>query len=671
MKAFNFLFAFFIFNCLSAQTVSTYPELPYTTFSSFDISGDNIIALGSCNQVWTSTDQGVTWKYDEVNSIGNYNVKLIPGNSTQALISQFRGFVLYDFEQGVVNDFADVPELIDNVNNQLQVTNDKAYTFNSSGMYSADLSTYNWERIWQDTSENDVVVKSALTESFIYMGMLRGRVLRYEFATNEVEHVRDYVGRIGDIEMVDDNLGYIIHNENQKILKTTDGGFTYEELDGMPERINPKAYGEDILLSLNTNRIYKSTNGGISATYYQTANTPSLTYASNGMFTEDGTFYMIGRGSMLAKSTDFGETFTVVNPANRSNFYGIDIDDNGTGYVCGDFGSIVKTTDNGASWAPLVTDISSDETLTDIDILPNGNYLVSGYDGLHLMQGTSILNTTDLSSQSILITGAAILVLHDDSNGYNVSRSVDNGMTWTQVLTGLDYTFEMNIGNDGKIYIASQEDGIQVSSDGGLTWKVMDMGVQASAFYPVGNQKFLALDGRKIMKTEDDGQTWFEIQDFYGIRNIKIITEDHYIFTSRTQNETTLFETIDGGESWQKIFSNCSPTLALTINNKLEAVLAQEAGHINVAPLSDIFIATEDTELANKEVLFPSLMMTGGTFQSSAQWNSLQLFDINGRLIKSYNKFEAGISTDGMDAGYYLARFTTGEGTGVQKVVIY
>ena len=191
MKAFYFLCAFLFVNTLSAQTVSTYPEMPYTTFYEFDVIGDNIIALGSCEQVWTSKDGGLTWRYDELSTINNYSVKLIPGNSTQALIGQFRGFVLYDFDEGVINDFSEVSGLVDNVNNQVQVHDGQAYTFNSSGMYAADLNTYNWERIWQDTAENDVVVKSSLTDSYIYMGMLKGRVLRYEFATNQVEHVRD------------------------------------------------------------------------------------------------------------------------------------------------------------------------------------------------------------------------------------------------------------------------------------------------------------------------------------------------------------------------------------------------------------------------------------------------------------------------------------------------
>lgn len=145
-------------------------------------------------------------------------------------------------------------------------------------------------------------------------------------------------------------------------------------------------------------------------------------------------------------------TFTALTPGTIQNLRGISFADTNTGYVCGDTGVIIKTTDGGATWSALTTGTTAD--FWDIKVIPNTG-------------------------------GQKVVVVGDNST---ILKSLDGGATWTaQSIPFSSGSFVFGVQCfDSLNYIACGGDGTTLSgavlrtSDGGATW--IETTVTASGF---------------------------------------------------------------------------------------------------------------------------------------------------------------------------------------------
>lgn len=672
MKPLLFTLLTFFSLSVQAQVTSTFPDLPFTTFYDFDIKGDHIAALGTCDMLWYSTDGGVTWTYDKLVSISNYSIRFMPGADDRVIVSQFRGMAIYDFEDGVIEDFSDESDIVDNVNRAIAISGDDVYTFNTTGMYKLSTADMTWENMWQDTAANDVVHSVSVTDNFLYLGMRYGRLLRYNIATQVVEHRADLGDWITSLDMYSDDGGYLISNSNQKLLKTVDGGATFVELPNMVERINPVAYGENILLTINTNRIYVSEDGGESAELVVTANTPTFGNIGAAKFTDDGTLYMAGHAATLVKSTDYGRNFTVVNPVLRSDFNAITMDAEGVGLVLGEQGAALRTTDYGFTWTAVSLPFLEDEYVDGLVQIGTDEYLIVS-EQLYRVKGGVLEETLDINVNRLLVDkdGAYLLATVYDSGESTLQKSVDKGATWEVLLSGLESSFALSQDTEGNIWTISSGNNLAKSTDGGATWTEQPLAFEPwqIAFYD-GNTGMLSA-GNALYQTTDGGATFDEIYNLYGLGNMAYVSEDHLIFTSATQSETTLFESTDGGENIDVIFNNCTITNDLVVNTKGDAVLAQRSGHINVVPLAGSITSTIDEDETDRQAtLIPNPVAVGGQFHTDLEWESLQLYTSQGQLVRSHSTYQPSVSTVDLEPGLYVVSMTTGTDRYTAKLVV-
>jgi photosystem II stability/assembly factor-like uncharacterized protein len=126
----------------------------------------------------------------------------------------------------------------------------------------------------------------------------------------------------------------------------------------------------------------------------------------------------------------FGQ-WSTVESGTTSNLNGAVLLDSGTGFVVGDAGTILKSTDAGATWAPLTSGTST--TL-------HGIYFLDPNDGVAVGDGGTILRTTDGGGawQSV-ISGVGDSLRSISFNGVNgicggdsqdILYSTDSGASW-------------------------------------------------------------------------------------------------------------------------------------------------------------------------------------------------------------------------------------------------
>src|SRR6266513_2580406 len=129
-------------------------------------------------------------------------------------------------------------------------------------------------------------------------------------------------------------------------------------------------------------------------------------------------------------SSVFGQ-WSPVDSGTTSNLNGAILLDSGTGFVVGDTGTILKSTDAGATWAPLTSGTST---------ALHGIYFLDSNEGIAVGDSGTILRTTDGGAAWQSVTSGVVDTLRSVSfNGVNgicggdsqdILYSTDSGASW-------------------------------------------------------------------------------------------------------------------------------------------------------------------------------------------------------------------------------------------------
>jgi photosystem II stability/assembly factor-like uncharacterized protein len=263
--------------------------------------------------------------------------------------------------------------------------------------------------------------------------------------------------------------------------------------------------------------------------------------------------------------TVFGQ-WSPVDSGTTSNLNGAVLLDSGTGFVAGDTGTILKSTDAGATWSPLTSGTSN--TL-------HGIYFLDPNQGVAVGDNGTILRTTDGGTdwQSITsgVEDSLASVSFSGANGIcaggseTILYSTDSGASWqisrggffspgflgAQMLTptigfvaGQNSIFQALVGNttDGgaswnfqafqfagnegganDVFFFDQTTGLVSGSvfdgsgaiarttDAGTNWSTLffDQPIEGVAF-PTAGSGFAVGSGGRILHTSDTGATWID-----------------------------------------------------------------------------------------------------------------------------------------------------------------
>ena len=216
-----------------------------------------------------------------------------------------------------------------------------------------------------------------------------------------------------------------------------------------------------------------------------------------------------------------------LNPKPQGNtLYAMDFVNNSTGYAGGNYGTILKTTDNGGDWTKLNTGFS--DRLLSIDFTDANTGFAGGDDQL-------------------------------------LKKTTDAGMTWTDLTLPSApnfYIYDIDFLNANTGYVLGfflMESLIWKTTDGGLSWTTQ---TTDGANY-LNNLYFLDVNtgfasggsfGGEIIKTTNGGLNWsFNYQDSYAKHSMVFLNS---LTGYSGSDQGRIYKTTDCGNTWNFVLSD-------------------------------------------------------------------------------------------------------------------
>lgn len=259
--------------------------------------------------------------------------------------------------------------------------------------------------------------------------------------------------------------------------------------------------------------------------------------------------YSVNPGTL--NSTDW----RLVKLETVSNINSIAFWDDYNGYVFGDSGLIMYTSDGGTNWKKISNDFSNNITSTYIN-----------QDKLFFVGSAGLLGYLTKNSKKVnkIFTGSNEsffkIYFYDDNNGFitgsngTILKSNDGGLTWHQTTTNQkENLFSISFADKSNGVAVGWNGVLVTSSDSGNSWQIKEnyssyikdvLFVNEFLGFVIGGNGLL-------LRTEDGGEDWEEIniESTSGLYKIKFDNNGEGIILS---NRGEVFISEDAGKSWQR-----------------------------------------------------------------------------------------------------------------------
>ncbi len=325
------------------------------------------------------------------------------------------------------------------------------------------------------------------------------------------------------IRMVDENVAFAVDKPMGAILRTADGGTTWER------------------------RIVNTLNKPVALWMW-----------------DDQRGIAVCESSRIMRSTDGFATATTTSHLGYGNFKCVFFLNDTLGWLGSDSGKILRTTDGGANWTPTSTGLTTYQYVTAIQFLDSDTGYASSYGGKMLKSVDGGLNWQGVGpfDQQVLMQDLHFYSTQEGvavGNGGEVIRTTDGGATWDSIPSPTTYSM-LGMAVQGNVVVACGNWGrVMRSTDAGLTWSVQQVGNtdhQSVALSP-GGRGILGTDGR-IQCSNDMGVTWSITNEgtWHTVLN-KVAFQNDQVgvavgWATTGGLEGGLLRTTDGGRHWSK-----------------------------------------------------------------------------------------------------------------------
>lgn len=254
-------------------------------------------------------------------------------------------------------------------------------------------------------------------------------------------------------------------------------------------------------------------------------------------------------------NSGYAQFWTYQTSGTTQHLNGVYMQDTQNGWICGDAGTLLKTSNGGQNWnqvnvtANNLNSIVFTDANTGIAVGDNGTIIITTNGGTNWSAVTS--GTTEQFRKVSKSSGGFVFASGD--NGL-VAVSNNNGASWQLKNSGTTTRFR-SIDGVGSLKIwASGDDGlIRYSSDGGTTWTTQNSGITNNDIHDIqfinDNIGFAGGSSSNFIFTSDGGQTWTLRNSgvFFGLNGIYF--QDANIGWG-VSIVGTIFFTTNGGVSW-------------------------------------------------------------------------------------------------------------------------
>lgn len=387
-----------------------------------------------------------------------------------------------------------------------------------------------------------------------------------------------------------------------QLLRTLDGGATWEGVrttTGGFFGITFDPTDPDTVYTARMNAIEKTTDGGLTwTTLFEGAAAPVLIdpvdprilYAGDGF---DG----------ILKSTDAGATWTHLTSL-EGLIDGLFLDPtNPSVLLAGTLGGkLMRSEDAGATWEtveglPLLLSYTfAADTSGRLWLGANDRGTFRSLDG-GLTWSASRRGLAGSQVRDVEIDPFRPRTLYAAAQGIGFHRSTDGGATWTRSNTGLSAVGGYGVQLDdlaphplvpGTLYAGSGA-GLYRSRDRGAHWSVVQRlgDVRTIAFSP-RNAKEIFSGGDSLFRSRDGGRTWQRLSvpdTSYDSEIAEVLVSPlrpRLVYAldidERHGDAETLFRSLDGGETWRRVFDGGPSALVFHPTVPGVQVLATELG---------------------------------------------------------------------------------------------
>ncbi len=286
-------------------------------------------------------------------------------------------------------------------------------------------------------------------------------------------------------------------------------------------------------------------------------NSPVSKSLSDVGFADDKIGYICGDGGVILKTTDGGIKWTVLNTGSTGSFHCLFVVNAKIVCAGGFNGAFIKTNDGGDSW----TNITSPSSMP-------GNHIW----GIHFFD----------ADNGIVLQGVDALSTYQTNNG---------GASWSATelknLGGLPGTSICFL-NDRTGFLTTGDPGTLLkTADGGKTWSTritaVSQGITSVSFIDQKNG-FVSDHNGGIRKTIDAGETWTTLITGIStpIRKVRFANTKNGIAVG---DDGTVISTADGGNSWRKEDLGLSGFVegVCFVNEKLGFIAADDGKIIRIS----------------------------------------------------------------------------------------
>lgn len=385
-------------------------------------------------------------------------------------------------------------------------------------------------------------------------------------------------------------------------------------------------------------------------------------------FTDANTGYVVGNPGVVLKTTNAGSNWFSQSISSTEILRYVSFTDVNTGYIAGGSttgGNVYKTTNGGNSWNAL--------------ILPNYVHFYSIF--------FNNSNTGYVSGNEIIL------------------KTTDAGMTWTnKMFTGYSYISQVYFADESTGYACSYSKKIMKTTNAGANWQ--DVFTYTGVGYLNGLQFINAntgtvvggnttdLGSASILRTTDGGINWtnysFNNSTIYGLGRVQFVNSNiGYICGGGLTVNTlsTIMKTTDGGSNWYFQISNTNNAFrGIYFSNINTGYVVGSGGTIFKTTDGGGTMVGINTEYNQIPEQFSLSQNYPNPFNPSTKINfaipksglvTLKVYDILGREvktlvneIKSPGNYAIGFNGSELTSGVYFCRMQSAGFSDVKKLVL-
>jgi photosystem II stability/assembly factor-like uncharacterized protein len=282
---------------------------------------------------------------------------------------------------------------------------------------------------------------------------------------------------------------------------------------------------------------------------------------------------VVGRGGTLLRTTDGGATWAGRTPLPELGADSRDLFDvdrvNASTLVAVATNRILRSTNDGATWSFVTPTLPVSKTMNDYEFR---GVSFAGATGIAaaISQGFSLVVRTtdggatwtsvlepDRAIYGVLMLPSGIAFAYGEPG--RIYRSTDGGASWTQVLAGGNALTSMSF-VDANVGLAGGTSGLYRTTDAGATWTLVTTDT-ATGIDIRPNGVGLAVGSQFIKRTTDGGLTWTVVSTgipsfSIGLRDVKWTSATTAIVIGQGG---TILRTADAGLTWSASSSGTNP----------------------------------------------------------------------------------------------------------------